>query len=93
MARPVKPKRFRRHLKIVTRKLGRHGKDTVGLFWTRSSLIEIDPRLTSFKRLETILHEAMHEYAPHWSEAEVRTATRALRDALWRDGYRRVANR
>lgn len=64
-----------------------------GTFCTRTGEIAVDPRATSKKRLETILHEALHGYAPEWTEQQMRTATRALRDLLWRDGYRRIANR
>lgn len=79
-------KQFRRHLKIKTRRMKRYW----GTFDTQTGAIEIDPRATPKKRLEVIMHEALHGYCPDWTEKQMRTATRALRDVLWRDGYRRI---
>lgn len=78
--------KFRRHLKIRERPM----KYWWGTMDVDTGDITIDPRATPRKRLETILHEALHGYAPEWTEAQMRVATRALRDALWKDGYRRI---
>jgi hypothetical protein len=80
----MKP-RFRRHLKIRERRLSKEW----GVICLKTGQIDIDPRATPKKRLETIMHEALHEAAPHWTEKQMRIVTRALRDALWKDGYRR----
>jgi hypothetical protein len=75
-----------RRLRIVTRKLGRErawGQQEPGL-------IEIDSRLKGRRRLNVLLHEAIHEAFPRVSETGVLNAARTITAALWQQGYRRV---
>lgn len=78
--------KFRRHLKIRERRM----KLCWGLFNPETGQITINPDATPKKRLEVIMHEALHGFCPEWTEKQMRTATRAIRDALWSDGYRRI---
>lgn len=68
----------------------RRSKTAWGTFDTATGEITINPDATPFKRLETIIHEALHKFSPDWTEKQVRVSARVIRDALWRDGYRRI---
>ena len=78
---------MKRRPRIRERKLGRHRAD--GLYWA-GGLIEIDPRQLSRDRLDTLLHEMLHHYCPHWSEEKVTETARQMTSVLWRQRYRRV---
>lgn len=53
-------------------------------------LLEVDPRLTSRDRLNTVLHEAIHLCFPNLSERDVRAVTVRLFLVLWEDRWRRL---
>jgi hypothetical protein len=74
--------------RIKERKLLREG--VVGLCWIGEGLIEIDPRLQGFDRLDTLLHEMLHHYCPHWSEQKVLKTANDMAKILWKDRYRRI---
>lgn len=50
--------------------------------------LEIDPRYTGKRRLEIILHEALHLACPQMPETTVGQTARYLTMIAWRLGYR-----
>jgi hypothetical protein len=76
--------------RVRERKLGR--EKACGLFWAegRLGMIEIDPRLPAKDRLETVVHECLHNYNRRWSEAKVTKTAADIAKILWRDRYRRI---
>ena len=79
--------------KIVEAKLGwtGNGKSRLYIFGDQEpGRIRIHRRLRGLIRLDTLIHELLHEFNPKWTERRVkRTATR-LAKILWSQGYRRV---
>jgi hypothetical protein len=73
---------------VVHRKLKRHKAD--GLAWLDEGIIEIDERLKGQDHLETALHEGLHILNPKMIEPKIIHQSRALKDMLWKLGYRRV---
>ena len=78
---------MRRPMTVRERKLGR--EKASGLCHA-DGLIEIDPRLRSRDRMDTLCHEVIHHVRPDESEADVARLAASLTNALWRDGYRRM---
>jgi len=76
--------------RVRERKLGR--ESACGLYWREGKLgmIEIDPRLSAKDRLNTCLHECLHHYCPHWSEAKVLKTADDITSILWKDRFRRI---
>lgn len=52
-------------------------------------IIEIDPRQSPKNRLDTLIHELLHAVKPAMPEKEVIKVAAAIRDGLWKDGWRR----
>jgi len=75
-------------IKIEDRKLGREGNH--GQATRADKLIEIDPRLSTKDRLNTVLHEGIHILDPNLPELKVRAYANRLADLLWRDRWRRL---
>jgi hypothetical protein len=75
-------------IKIVDRKLGREA--AAGLNHFDSPLVEIDPRQTSFDRLDTLIHEVLHKLFPYRSEDCILHAGTTIAKAVWKDRYRRM---
>ena len=53
-------------------------------------VIEIDPRLSPKRELETLTHEALHVAFPEMSEKEVDRAGKVISAVLWQENYRRI---
>ena len=53
-------------------------------------VIEIDPRLSPRRELETLAHEAIHICWPEMGEKEVDRAGKVISRVLWQENYRRV---
>lgn len=83
-----------RKVKLRERKLGREAAD--GLSWgpkekpSKRNSIEIDPRQSARSRMNTILHEGLHQLDDHLTEKAVRKFASFLSGLLYRDGYRRI---
>lgn len=83
-----------RKVRLRDRKLGR--EDAFGISWdgtekpSKRNLIEIDPRQSARSRMNTILHEGLHQLDDRLTEKAVRKFAAFLSDLLYRDGYRRV---
>jgi len=75
-------------IKIEDRKLGRERNDGQATFADKK--IEIDPRLSTKKRLNIVLHEGIHILDPNLPELKVRAYANRLSDLLWRDRWRRL---
>ena len=66
---------LRRLPRIVRRKLGKENADGQAIETMDEVILEYDSRLTGRRRLETILHEALHLACPWMNEHQVlRTA-------------------
>lgn len=79
----------RRIPRIRERRLGREGAK--GQCWNTGA-IEIDPvkNKRAKHRLDSVCHELLHYLVPDWSERKIIHGARVLREALWRDNWRRV---
>ena len=85
------PKRPRK-VKVVWRPLGKEQA------WGQASLpgdpqhpiVEIDPRLSPRRELETLTHESLHIAMPELSEKEVDRVGKVVSKVLWQENYRRV---
>lgn len=81
-------------VKLKDRKLGR--EDAYGLSWgpeekrSKRDTIEIDPRQSARSRMNTIIHEGLHQLDDDLTEKAVRRFAAFLSDLLYRDGYRRI---
>lgn len=71
---------------VIETKLGRQRAAGMSL----GGVILVDPRQDSKEYLDTLIHEGLHEYFPHMSEAEVAKAARFLTRIVWIQGYRKV---
>jgi hypothetical protein len=58
----------------------------------KEPLLEIDPRYTGRRRLENILHEALHLACPFMPEETVLKTGRYLAMIVWHMGYREENN-
>ena len=79
----------KRKVKIVTRKLGRErawGQHEGG----SPSVIELDSRLTTRRRLTVLVHESLHEADPDMPEWKVTRMAPKIAEILWTDNWRRV---
>jgi hypothetical protein len=53
-------------------------------------VVEIDPRLSPKRELETLTHEMLHVAFPEMSEKEVDRAGKVISAVLWQENFRRV---
>jgi hypothetical protein len=79
----------KRKLKIVERKLGR--EKAWGLYYVGDNKIEVDPRQSPKKLLNTLVHELVHHVMPSASESRVYRLAGTITEALWRNNYRKVS--
>lgn len=77
-----------KHVKVVSKKLGREKAD--GQAFQSKNLIEIDPRLKSKEYFATLLHELLHLAYPNLSEDEVLIGEKMMIDCLWEQNFRQV---
>ena len=52
--------------------------------------VEIVPRLSPKRELETLTHESLHLAFPEMSEKDVDRAGKVVSKVLWQENYRRV---
>jgi hypothetical protein len=74
--------------RIRERKLGR--ERALGMTTEGIPEIIIDPRQSSKERLDTTVHEALHQADPTMAERDVARIARLVARVLWRDKWRRV---
>lgn len=77
-------------VKVVWRPLGREQAWGMATPDPEHPLIEMDPRLSAPRELETLTHEALHIAFPDMSEKEVDRAGKVVSRVLWQENYRRV---
>lgn len=75
-------------MKVVYRKLGK--ERAWGQAHTDSNTIEIDPRLKGRKKMEILIHEALHILNPEMSETRVLDQGRRIANLLWKQHFRQV---
>lgn len=80
---------MKRKLRIIEKKLGK--EKAFGLYYIGENRIEIDPRQSPKKYLNTLIHECLHHAMPSASEARVYRVAGTLTENLWRKNYRRVS--
>lgn len=80
---------------IIFRKLGRNQADGLSshpvfaeVKPVHHPVLEVDSTLTGLKRLEIIIHEALHIAVPGMPETVVRYAARYVAKVLWHLQYR-----
>lgn len=81
---------MKRTTKIVEKKF-RDG-DTVGMCHQDTGLIEIEPRQLARDYLTTLLHELLHREFPDLREEAVEWASVRMGDAVWGQGFRKLAD-
>lgn len=82
---------LRKMPKIVFRKLGKEqadGQAHLRAFGDKEDKLEIDSRLRNRRKMETILHEALHYSYPELCEEFVLKSARFQALVLWKLGYR-----
>lgn len=75
-------------MKVRERKLGK--EKAWGLAHIDEQLIEIDSTLKARKRLNILIHEALHILNPEWSETKVIRQAGRLTKLIWSENYRRI---
>lgn len=77
-------------MKRIKIKYSKLGKQKVWGFAHSDGLIEVDERLKGKKKMEIIIHEAMHLLNPEDSEEEVVRKSVILTNTLWYEKYRMI---
>ena len=75
-------------MKVVYRKLGK--EKAWGQALIEDNTIEIDPRLRARKKMQILIHEALHLLNPEFSESKVIDQSTKLAKLLWSQHYREV---
>ncbi len=75
-------------VEVVERPLGR--EKAMGLAWVEDRKVEIDSRLDSKDFLDTLIHELLHIYNPHWSETKTASTATEMTNLIWAKDYRRI---
>lgn len=75
-------------MKVVYRKLGK--EKAWGQALIEDNTIEIDPRLRARKKMQILIHEALHLLNPEFSESKVIEQSTKLAKLLWSQHYREV---
>jgi hypothetical protein len=86
----VPPKLPMPKVQITERKLGRIKDKPLGLAWTDTGEIEIDPRQLSKDYLDTLIHEIIHVELPDLPETKVRKLANIISREVWKKKYRRI---
>jgi hypothetical protein len=77
-------------VKVIWRPLGKERAWGQATTDPAHPVIEIDPRLSPQRELETLAHESLHLAFPEMSEKEVDRAGKVVSAVLWQENYRRV---
>lgn len=75
-------------MKVVYRKLGK--EKAWGQAHIDDNTIEIDPRLRGRRKMEILIHEALHILNPEMSETKVLEQGRRIANLLWKQHFRQV---
>ena len=82
--------RKRPKVKVIWRPLGKERAWGQAETDPARPVIEIDPRLSPKRELETLTHETLHVAFPEMSEKEVDRAGKVISAVLWQENFRRV---
>lgn len=74
--------------RIHEKKLGREGN--WGQQWSGTERIDIDPRQTAYRYLNTLIHEILHVYFVDLNENTVTIIADAIARIIWKKNYRRI---
>jgi hypothetical protein len=77
-------------VKVIWRPLGKERAWGQATTDPAHPVIEIDPRLSPQRELETLTHESLHLAFPEMSEKEVDRAGKVVSAVLWQENYRRI---
>ena len=77
-------------VKVIWRPLGKERAWGTAETDPARPVIEIDPRLSPRRELETLTHEAIHICWPEMGEKEVDRAGKVISAVLWQENFRRV---
>jgi hypothetical protein len=77
-----------KNIKIIEKKLGR--ERAWGQAWQSEFIVEIDPRQSSKKYLNTLIHEILHCLYPENSETKIKNNADILTKHIWDKNYRRI---
>jgi hypothetical protein len=77
-------------VKVIWRPLGKERAWGQATTDPAHPVIEIDPRLSPQRELETLTHESLHLAFPDMSEKEVDRAGKVVSAVLWQENYRRI---
>jgi hypothetical protein len=75
-------------IKIIEKKLGR--EKAWGQAWQSEFIVEIDPRQSPKKYLNTLIHEILHCLYPENSETKIKNNADILTKHIWDKNYRRI---
>jgi len=96
------PRKKTKKVKVVWRPLGKERAWGQAYTDPKAPKIEIDPRLSPRREIETIVHEALHIALPQYTahppkskeyrkgEAEIDRIGKVVSRVLWSQNYRRV---
>jgi hypothetical protein len=84
------PRKKAKKVKVIWRPLGKERAWGQATTDPAHPVIEIDPRLSPQRELETLTHESLHLAFPEMSEKEVDRAGKVVSSVLWQENYRRV---
>ena len=84
------PRKKAKKVKVIWRALGKEQAWGQAHTDPDNPVIEIDPRLSPQRELETLTHESLHLAFPEMSEKEVDRAGKVVSAVLWQENYRRV---
>ena len=84
------PRKKARKFKVIWRPLGKERAWGQATTDPAHPVIEIDPRLSPRRELETLTHESLHLAFPEMSEKEVDRAGKVVSAVLWQENYRRI---
>jgi len=84
------PRKKAKKVKVIWRPLGKERAWGQATTDPAHPVIEIDPRLSPRRELETLTHESLHLAFPEMSEKEVDRAGKVISTVLWQENYRRI---
>jgi hypothetical protein len=84
------PRKKAKKVKVIWRPLGKERAWGQATTDPAHPVIEIDPRLSPQRELETLTHESLHLAFPEMSEKEVDRAGKVVSSVLWQENYRRI---
>ena len=84
------PRKKAKKVKVIWRPLGKERAWGQATTDPLHPVIEIDPRLSPRRELETLTHESLHLAFPEMSEKEVDRAGKVISTVLWQENYRRI---